>query len=100
MAAGEVVIDLGRRLATKRGVPVHLTPTEYALLRYLATHPEKVVTHGQLLRSTMGGGYDNAVGSLRVFIASLRKKLEDDPANPVMVVTGPGVGYRFSTGPY
>ncbi|MBI2885929.1 MAG: response regulator transcription factor [Chloroflexi bacterium] len=95
VTAGEIRIDLARRIVTRRGEEVHLTPTEYALLRYMAEHADRVVTHHQLLRSTMGAGYEDAVGSLRVFIASLRKKLEDDPAEPMLIVTEPGVGYRL-----
>ena len=65
------------------------------MLRYLAEHAGRVVTHGQLLRSVMGPGYEDAVGSLRVYVASLRKKLESDPATPHIITTEPGVGYRF-----
>lgn len=74
---------------------MHLTPTEYSLLRYLAEHSGRVVTHGQLLRSVLGTGYEDAIGSLRVYVASLRKKLEVDPARPELIGTEPGVGYRL-----
>jgi K+-sensing histidine kinase KdpD len=60
-----------------------------------AQHAERVVTHGQLLRSVLGPGYEDAIGSLRVFITNLRKKLETDPSEPRLIVTEPGVGYRF-----
>ena len=93
--AGDVEIDLERRIVTRAGAEVHLTPTEYGVLRYLAQHPDRVVTHGQLLRSAMGSGYEDAVGSLRVFIAGLRKKLEVDVSDPRIIVTEPGVGYRL-----
>src|SRR5258708_37053005 len=93
--AGDVEIDLSRRLVSRRGEEIHLTPTEYGVLRYLAEHAGRVVTHGQLLRSVMGPGYEDAVGSLRVYVASLRKKLEADPAPPHVITTDPGVGYRF-----
>jgi two-component system, OmpR family, KDP operon response regulator KdpE len=93
--AGEVEIDLARRLVMRSGEEIHLTPTEYGVLRYLAEHGGRVVTHGQLLRSVMGPGYEDAVGSLRVYVASLRKKLEADPAQPHIITTEPGVGYRF-----
>ena len=53
------------------------------------------MTHGQLLRSVLGNGYEDAIGSLRVYIASLRKKLEVDPSEPTLIVTEPGVGYRL-----
>ncbi len=93
--AGDIEIDLARRLVLRSGQEVHLTPTEYGVLRYLAEHAGRVVTHGQLLRSVMGPGYEDAVGSLRVYVASLRKKLEADAAQPRIITTEPGVGYRF-----
>jgi two-component system KDP operon response regulator KdpE len=91
----DVDIDLARRIVTRGGVEVHLTPTEYGLLRFLAQNAGRVVTHGQLLRSVLGNGYEDAIGSLRVYIASLRKKLEADPSEPRLIVTEPGVGYRL-----
>jgi two-component system KDP operon response regulator KdpE len=93
--AGEVVIDLARRVVTRAGAEVHLTPTEYGLLRYLAQHPGRVITRGQLLRAVMGPGYEDATGNLRVYIVGLRKKLEVDPSQPRLLVTEPGVGYRL-----
>ncbi len=92
-----VAVDLAKRLVTRSGEEVHLTPTEYSILRYLAEHPDRVVTHRLLLNSTMGPGYEDALGSLRVFIASLRKKLEQDPAEPRLLLPEPGVGYRLRT---
>jgi two-component system, OmpR family, KDP operon response regulator KdpE len=88
-------INLVRRQVLRGGTEVHLTPTEYGLLRYLAEHAGRVVTHGQLLRSVLGSGYEDAVGSLRVYIASLRRKLEADPSQPRIITTEPGVGYRL-----
>jgi len=93
--AGDLEIDLARRLVSRTTEQIHLTPTEYGVLRYLAEHAGRVVTHGQLLRSVMGPGYEDAVGSLRVYVASLRKKLETDPSQPRIITTEPGVGYRF-----
>jgi two-component system KDP operon response regulator KdpE len=93
--AHDVEIDLARRLVFRAGEEVHLTPTEYGILKFLAEHAGRVVTHGQLLRAVMGVGYEDAVGSLRVFIAQLRRKLEADPARPELIVTEPGVGYRL-----
>jgi two-component system KDP operon response regulator KdpE len=90
-----VEIDLARRIVTRDGTEVHLTPTEYGLVRFLAQNAGRVVTHGQLLRSVFGNGYEDAISSLRVFIASLRKKLEVDPGEPRLIVTEPGVGYRL-----
>jgi two-component system KDP operon response regulator KdpE len=93
--AGGVEVDLAKRLVKRDGVEVHLTPTEYGLLRFLAQHPDRVVTHGHLLRAVLGTGYEDAGSSLRVFISGLRKKLEADPSEPRIIVTEPGVGYRF-----
>ncbi len=92
---GDVEIDLARRIVRRGGREVHLTPTEYGLLRFLAQHAGRVITHGHLLRSVLGVGYDDATGSLRVHIVSLRKKLEADPSQPTLLITEPGVGYRL-----
>ena len=92
---GEVEIDLARRNVLRNGQGVHLTPTEYDLLRVLAKEIGRVITHGHLLRSVMGRGYEDATGTLRVHIASLRKKLEANPARPSIILTEPGIGYRF-----
>jgi len=92
---GDVEIDLVRRQVTRGGQEVHLTPTEYDLLRVLTTEVGRVITHGNLLRTVMGRGYEDATGTLRVHIASLRKKLEANPARPRIIVTEPGIGYRL-----
>ena len=92
---GDVEIDLVRRHVTRGGQEVHLTPTEYELLRVLSNEVGRVITHGNLLRSVMGRGYEDATGTLRVHIASLRKKLEANPARPRIIVTEPGIGYRL-----
>lgn len=93
--AGSVEIDLARRVVTRDGVEVHLTPTEYGLVRFLAQNAGRVVTHGHVLRSVQGAGYEDSIGSLRFYIASVRKKLERDPAEPRLILTEPGVGYRL-----
>jgi two-component system, OmpR family, KDP operon response regulator KdpE len=93
--AGDVEIDLARRVVTRAGQEVHLTPTEYGLLRFLAQHAGRVITHGHLLRSVLGPGYDESTGMLRVHVAGLRKKLEADPSQPCFLLTEPGVGYRL-----
>jgi two-component system KDP operon response regulator KdpE len=92
----DVQIDLPRRRVSKSGQEVHLTPTEYELLRVLLQEAGRVITHGHLLRLVMGPGYEDATGSLRVHIASLRKKLEADPSRPRIIKTEPGVGYRLN----
>ncbi|HET6318952.1 MAG TPA: response regulator transcription factor [Chloroflexota bacterium] len=93
--AGDVEIDLAHRLVARAGTEVHLTPTEYDLVRVMAQHVGRVITHRQLLRSAMGRGYEDATGTLRVHIASLRKKLEREPSHPRVILTEPGIGYRL-----
>ena len=92
---GDLEIDLARRLVTVNGHSVRLTPTEYELLRYLALHAGKPVSHTTLLRKVWG---EYAVGdkyNTRYVVAQIRKKLGDDPANPRYIVNEPGVGYRL-----
>lgn len=91
-----VEIDLVRRRVLRSGEEVHLTPTEYDLLRVLVQEAGRVITHGHLLRSVLGRGYEDATGTLRVHIASLRKKLETDPSRPRIITTEAGVGYRLN----
>ena len=93
--SGDVEINLAMRSVSRAGHNVHLTPTEYDLLRVLAKDAGRVMTHGHLLRSVMGRGYEDATGTLRVHIASLRKKLEANPASPRIIVTEAGIGYRL-----
>src|SRR6202165_6000435 len=93
--AGGVVIDVLVRRVTVDNREVHLTPTEYELLRVLATNPDRVLTHGYLLRTALGSGYEDALDNLRTFIAQLRRKLEREPSRPRWIVTEPAVGYRF-----
>jgi two-component system KDP operon response regulator KdpE len=94
LTIGEVEVDLLRRRVLRAGQEVHLTPTEYELLRVLVQEPGRVMTHGHLLRSVMGRGYEDANGALRVHVASLRKKLEADPSRPRIIKTEAGIGYR------
>lgn len=95
LRCGDVEIDIARRVVRRSGEEVHLTPTEYALLGYLAQHAGRVITHRQLLGAVLGSGYEDATGVLRVHIVSLRKKLEFDTARPRLIVTEPGIGYRL-----
>ncbi len=93
--SGDLEIDLARRVVSVKGRSIHLTPTEYELLRYLAVHAGKPVTHTTLLRQVWG---DYAIGdkyNTRYVVAQIRKKLGDDPANPKYIVNEPGVGYRL-----
>jgi two-component system, OmpR family, response regulator len=93
---GDLEIDLGRRLVTRAGSAVHLTPTEFALLEQLVTNPGKLLTHRHLLTRVWGDGYGEESHYLRVYVAGLRKKLEPDPGSPSLIVTEPGVGYRWN----
>lgn len=92
---GAVQIDLARRIVTRAGEPVKLTPTEYALLKLMAQHAGRVLTHQQILREVWGAEYLNETHYLRVYFAQLRQKLEDNPALPTLLITEPGVGYRL-----
>ncbi|MCB9117024.1 MAG: response regulator [Caldilinea sp.] len=92
---GDVQIDLARRLVTRGGEAVKLTPTEYALLRLLAQHPGRVLTHRQILSEVWGPQYVDELHYLRVYFGQLRQKLESNPALPKLIVTEPGVGYRL-----
>ncbi len=91
-------IDVSRRVVTLHGEPLHLTPTEYAILKYLATHADRVVTHTTLLREVWGDRYGAEPHYLHVYVNHLRRKLERDPARPQFILTEPGVGYRFRSG--
>jgi two-component system KDP operon response regulator KdpE len=77
---------------------VHLTPTEFNLLRVLATSIDRVLTHRQLAQRVCGSHASGSAQQRRVYINSLRKKLEDNPSRPRWLVTEPGVGYRLRTG--
>jgi two-component system KDP operon response regulator KdpE len=98
LAFGDLTIDLARRLVLLKGQEVRLTPTEYEILKYLALHSGRVVTHGQLLRVVWGPNYQRETHYLRVYVGQLRRKLEADPARPCYILTEPGVGYRFISG--
>jgi two-component system KDP operon response regulator KdpE len=92
---GELVIDLQDRRVTRDGEEVHLTPIEFELVRVLAQHHGRLVTHRQLLQEVWGPEYGDETHYLRVHIAHIRSKLEPDPSRPQYLVTEPGVGYRL-----
>jgi two-component system KDP operon response regulator KdpE len=96
---GSLVIDFVARTVSKGDKPVHLTPKELDLLRYLALHPNHVISHRELLQAVWGPDYGNQVDYLRVFIKNLRKKMEVNPDNPQYILTEPWVGYRFNDSP-
>lgn len=93
--AGDLRIDLERRLVTRGGTEVHLTPTEYEVLKYLARHAGKVVTHRMLLQQVWGPEHIEETQYLHVLMSQLRRKIEPQPARPQYILTEPGVGYRF-----
>jgi len=95
--AGDVEIDLAKPSATRRGERVHLTKTEWDLLRVLMRRGGRTLTHRQLYSSVWKNAEGDAQQNLRVHIRSLRRKLEKDPVRPQLIVTEPGVGYRFET---
>ncbi|WP_219835466.1 response regulator [Paenibacillus sp. R14(2021)] len=93
---GRLVIDLAQRLVELDGNRVKLTPTEYELLKILASHAGKVITQRQLLQQVWGGHHHESDSHyLRIYIGHLRKKLEEDPTRPTFIETEPGIGYRF-----
>ena len=92
---GEVEVDLSRRVVTRRGEIVHLTPIEYRLLCVLVGNAGKVMTQRNLLREVWGGSSVDSPHYLRVYVGHLRQKLEDDPTQPRYLLTETGVGYRF-----
>ena len=92
---GDLEIDLARRVVSRGGDAVHLTPTEWSLLEALLRHADRPLTHRQLFHAVWGNSYGDAAHYLRVYVAHLRRKLEADPYAPRLIVTEPGVGYRF-----
>jgi two-component system KDP operon response regulator KdpE len=95
IVAGDVLIDLGKQQVTKSGELVHLTPTEFALLRELATERGKLLSHAHLLRRVWGPGYQTETEYLRVYVRRLRAKLEGE-GGPTLILTTPRAGYRFA----
>jgi two-component system, OmpR family, KDP operon response regulator KdpE len=91
-----LAIDLERRVVTLDGNEVHLTPTEYSLLKYLGTHAGKVLTHPMILRAVWGPEYADNTHVLRTAVNQLRAKLGDNAAEPRFIRTDAGVGYRFA----
>jgi len=97
ISVGDVVIHLSAERVTKAGQLVHLTPTEFALLRELAANPGKLLTHAMLLRRVWGPGYETQTEYTRTYVRRLRAKLEG-PGCPQLIITEPRAGYRFVDG--
>jgi two-component system, OmpR family, KDP operon response regulator KdpE len=94
--SGGFCIDFVKRLVTKKGITVKLTPKEYDLITILARHAGRLLTHRQILAAVWGPAHQNDTQYLRVFIGQLRAKIEDDPSAPRIILTEPGAGYRFA----
>lgn len=92
---GRTTVDLARRVVERDGERLHLTPIEYRLLTHLAAQPDRVVTHQQLLKAVWGPGHAEDTHYVRVHMANLRKKVEDDASRPRHLLTEAGIGYRF-----
>ena len=95
---GHLSIDLAARTVKKDGAAIKLTSTEYALLALFVKNEGRVLTHAFILREVWGPGYVERTEYPRVFVGQLRKKIEDDPNRPKLILTESGVGYRFSEG--
>ena len=93
---GEVMLDPDRHLVEKKGKAVHLTPKQFEVLHYLMANAGRPIPHARLLRSVWGPEYGNELEYLRTFIRQIRLKIEDDPANPIYLLTDSHIGYRFS----
>ncbi|ALX03956.1 MULTISPECIES: response regulator [Aeromicrobium] len=95
VTVGDLVLDVEDRRATRAGEPVHLTPTEWKIVEVLARAQGRLVRQTTLLTEVWGPTYERETHYLRVYLAQLRRKLEDDPAHPRMLITDPGLGYRL-----
>jgi two-component system KDP operon response regulator KdpE len=95
LEAGDLTIDLGAKIVCRDGQQVRLTPTEWSILEVLAQHPGRLVGRQELLRHVWGPAERRETSYLRVYLAQLRRKLEDDPAHPRHLITEAGLGYRL-----
>lgn len=92
----ELEVDLSRHRVMLGGKEVHFTPMEFSILALLVINGGKVLTHKHILKEVWGSSFEHDLQSLRVFMANIRRKLQEDPAKPRYIVTEVGVGYRFS----
>lgn len=92
---GTLTVDVASHTARKNGKVLKLTSTEFSLLSLLARNSGRVLTHQTILKEIWGFGYIGQTQYLRVFVAQLRKKIEDDPSKPRLLITESGIGYRF-----
>lgn len=96
--SGSLELDFAANIASRDGVEVHLTPTEWRLLAELARYEGRVVSHEALLRTVWGPSYGSELNYLRVFANQIRRKIEPDPAQPRYLINEPGLGYRLTRG--
>ncbi len=95
----DVCIDPVRRVVEKNGAPIHLTPIEYRILIFMTSQPDRVITHQQLLKAIWGPGHTEDMHYIRVHMANLRKKIEENASMPRHLITEAGIGYRFVPAP-
>lgn len=95
VSAGDVAIDLANRVVTRSGEEVHLTRKEFEVLGALARAPGRVVTHSRVLAAAWPHEVDKRIEYLRIVVRNLRRKLEADPARPMLIVNELGIGYRL-----
>jgi two-component system KDP operon response regulator KdpE len=98
LEVGPIRVDLDAHSVTVDGVPVHLTPHEFGILRALAQHPGKLLTHRAILRDVWGPAYGDESNYLHVYVSQLRRKIEPDTTRPRYLLTEPGAGYRLVDG--
>ena len=96
---GDLEINFEQRRIWKNNTPIKLSPTEFELLQELALHPGKVFTHEALLKRVWGAEYHTESEYLRVYIGRLRRKIENDPSRPTLILTEPGIGYYMVSSP-
>jgi two-component system, OmpR family, KDP operon response regulator KdpE len=96
LRTGDLEIDSIRHRATRAGAEIKLTPKEFELLSFLAKHAGRVLTHKQILNAVWGPAHSDDTQYLRVYIGQLRQKVEDQPDDPRLILTEPGIGYRVA----
>ncbi len=96
LQAGDIVLDPATHRVTRGGEPIRLTPTEFELLAVLMRNAGRVMTHRQILTAVWGPAHGQDTPYLRVFVGQIRQKIEQDPGEPRLILTEPGVGYRFA----
>jgi two-component system KDP operon response regulator KdpE len=99
LRVGNLDLDLAQRRILRDGRPIHVTPTEYELLKFFVSHPDRFLSDRKLIEAVWGPSWQGGEHILHVYVARLRRKLEDDPAVPRYLLTESGLGYRFATDP-